>query len=393
MPSPPDLRPAVEPRGGAAQKEAGTRASRQRAALFAGAPRDRLRWLAVPFFCWGCAAPHSPQVALPVVRSTLPKPQPVVASPDLNADEQIILEGLRTHSERLTAIGERNPSKSWELADAADYLASTLEGLGYGVERQGYEVEDVDLQNLSVTIPGTRDVGQVLVVGTHYDSKQGSRGGQTALATAALLELARMMKGAQLTKTLELAFFSLGESPHGDGAARGARHYARKLAAEVSAGAPPGTPEPLRSSAKGETLGLIHLGDFSNFSSPKASDRGEVLVRMTVTSGGNDLAKSLEPALFGEPLRVRPTFVSTTMEESDGLAFFEQGIPVVSFFGGETPIASGDSPQTPQTKQLEAAARVVQRLRAGIGEILGEKPDSEAPLRHSSAVSRAQMTQ
>ncbi len=202
----------------------------------------RYRGLAASFglFSLACSAavpePHVTRVA------QVAEENPEVERPALTADEEIVSDGLRRHIEMLSGkIGERNPPRLWELAEAADYLANELERLGFPVVRQGYETAGIAAQNLAITVHGGARGDETLVIGAHYDSPPGSRGlNAGATGVAALLELARLMRDAQLHRSLRIVFFALGESPYGEGEARGARHYAEKLAIESQTAAQAG---------------------------------------------------------------------------------------------------------------------------------------------------------
>ena len=71
-------------------------------------------------------------------------------------------------------IGERHVFRPQSLANARDYIRSRWEAEGYVVEAQTYEVMDVPCSNLSITLPGTRFPGQVVLMGAHYDTVRGS---------------------------------------------------------------------------------------------------------------------------------------------------------------------------------------------------------------------------
>src|SRR5690606_40181991 len=188
-----------------------------------------------------CAkAPSAPPPGSPHAGEAPAAEAAAVARPPLSSEEEALKRRLAAHLERLSGkLGERHPGKPWELADAADYLASELEGMGHALERQGYEVGEVAAQNLIVTSPGGAGGAQVIVVGAHYDSRAGDPGRNPGgSGAAAILELARAFRDSEHSRTLRFCLFALGEPPHGDGAARGARVYGesgtkKRVAAEA----------------------------------------------------------------------------------------------------------------------------------------------------------------
>jgi hypothetical protein len=152
--------------------------------------------------------------------------------PPLSSRERELVVELRSSVEHLsTKIGERNADKKWELADAADWLHSELEGAGYAVERQGYEASGIAAQNLIVDLGGGALRDQILVFGAHYDSAAGSPGADdNASGVAAVLALARRFRQTRPTRTVRFALFSLEEPPHFQKESMGSLVHARTSA-------------------------------------------------------------------------------------------------------------------------------------------------------------------
>jgi Zn-dependent M28 family amino/carboxypeptidase len=72
----------------------------------------------------------------------------------------------------------------------------------------------VDSSNLEVSIPGTTRASEIIVIGAHYDSVQGSPGADdNASAVAALLEISRLFSGIRVARTLRLVAFVNEEPP------------------------------------------------------------------------------------------------------------------------------------------------------------------------------------
>ena len=100
------------------------------------------------------------------------------------------------------------------LAAAEDYITREWRSQGYEVGAQRYEAYGADCANLEVVIPGASRPGEIILVGAHYDSVQGSPGADdNASAVAALLEIARRLRGARPARTLRLVAFVNEEPP------------------------------------------------------------------------------------------------------------------------------------------------------------------------------------
>jgi Peptidase family M28 len=123
----------------------------------------------------------------------------------------------------LVALGPRNDAAG--QSRAADWIRSQL-GDRY-VEEQRYLANSESFRNLIVHLgPQTQDR---VVIGAHYDVRGPYPGADdNASGTAALLELARVLRGAQLAIGVDLAFYSneeyglLGSAAHAE-SARGVR--------------------------------------------------------------------------------------------------------------------------------------------------------------------------
>jgi len=111
-------------------------------------------------------------------------------------------------------IGERNVFHPQALHAAADYIEQQWRSQGHAVERQVYEVEGVRCANLEINCTGSRRPGEVILVGAHYDSVQGSPGANdNASGVAALLELGRLFAAVNPESTLRLVAFVNEEPP------------------------------------------------------------------------------------------------------------------------------------------------------------------------------------
>jgi uncharacterized protein with PIN domain len=136
---------------------------------------------------------------------------------------------LRDHVFHLAAeIGERNVGHYEALRAAAAYIRSEWQELGYAVESQTYPVGEHVCENLEIAIPGTDKADEIILAGAHYDTVLGSPGADdNASAVAALIELARMLRGAALRRSVKLVAFVNEEPPFFYFGQMGSRIYAR----------------------------------------------------------------------------------------------------------------------------------------------------------------------
>ncbi len=126
------------------------------------------------------------------------------------------LEGeLRAHVMRLAdEIGERHVYRYPSLLLAADYIRSTWGSMGYGVGSQCYEVAGKRCENLEVEVPGTGRSKEIILVGAHYDSVQGSPGANdNGTGVAAILALAKRFADRPTSRTIRFVAFVNEEPP------------------------------------------------------------------------------------------------------------------------------------------------------------------------------------
>jgi Zn-dependent M28 family amino/carboxypeptidase len=136
---------------------------------------------------------------------------------------------LRVHVARLAGeIGERHVLRPEALHAAERYIAETLRGFGYDVARQAYEAQGVDCANLEITVDGDARQREIVLAGAHYDTVPGSPGADdNASGVAAILELARLLRGAKPARTIRLVAFVNEEPPFFFWGEMGSRVYAR----------------------------------------------------------------------------------------------------------------------------------------------------------------------
>jgi hypothetical protein len=167
--------------------------------------------------------------------------------PPLTAEEEGVRDRLRAHIGKLaTEIGPRNVYSKRQLAEAAGWIEGQLRGLGpdIAVLQEEFTVQKVPCRNLWIELGGAggTGAGEIVVIGAHYDSVPLSPGANdNGTGVAALLEIARLLRGRPLARTVRLAAFVNEEPPwfqtddmgslvH----ARGCRARGEKIAAMIS---------------------------------------------------------------------------------------------------------------------------------------------------------------
>lgn len=148
--------------------------------------------------------------------------------PELSARQRLLAQRLRTQVTLLAqTIGERNTVKYRGLQQAAAAIETQLRDLGYPVRTQSYDADGKVVSNIEATLKGTALPFEIVLVGAHYDSVPGSPGANdNASGVAALLELARQLKDAQLPRSIRFVAFVNEEPPFFMTRLMGSRVYA-----------------------------------------------------------------------------------------------------------------------------------------------------------------------
>lgn len=178
------------------------------------------------FLALGCAPAANTK---PPPTTEHPKPTlPNDKLADLAEREKAYRSELEKDVRFLAKLGERNAKKKWELADAADWVFSELEAAGYSPRREGYEVDGVAAQNFEANVRGEGDAREIVVVGAHYDTAEGSPGADdNASGVAAVMALARRFRTATPARALRFVFFTNEEPPYFQTENMGSAVYAR----------------------------------------------------------------------------------------------------------------------------------------------------------------------
>ena len=129
-------------------------------------------------------------------------------------------------------IGERHgDGREAALEAAAVWIEAELVAAGWSVVREAYTVDGEPFRNVYVEVPGSGAPEEVVVIGAHYDSAEGTPGADdNATGVAALLYTARALVGVKPARTLRLVFFTNEEPPYFKGPAMGSLVHAKRAA-------------------------------------------------------------------------------------------------------------------------------------------------------------------
>ena len=149
----------------------------------------------------------------------------------LTEREIALRDALRGDVKKLAAeIGERNVRQYRNLTAAADYLEESFTEAGYMVHRQGFNVDGKAVYNIEVELRGVERPDEIIIVGAHYDSIEGSPGANdNATGAAAVLALARSFYGKSTSRTLRFIEFVNEEPPYYQTPQMGSWVYAKRL--------------------------------------------------------------------------------------------------------------------------------------------------------------------
>jgi Zn-dependent M28 family amino/carboxypeptidase len=150
--------------------------------------------------------------------------------PPLAHEETEIQHRLEDHVQALAGtIGERNMFRPAALEAAARHVEQALASLGYAAEAQAFEAREGLVRNIEAVLRGRSLAGEIVVVGAHYDSVIGSPGANdNASGTAAVLELARLLRGRTPARTVRFVLFVNEEPPFYLTEDMGSRRYAAR---------------------------------------------------------------------------------------------------------------------------------------------------------------------
>jgi len=291
--------------------------------------------------------------------------------PPLTHKQRTLEEELHSHVQTLAGeIGERNVFHHDRLVMAADYIRTTLAGAGYEVRRQPYEVAGKICENIEAEVRGRERPDDIIVIGAHYDSVQGSPGANdNASGVAATLALARAFAETAPGRTLRFVSFVNEEPPLFQTEHMGSRVYAK------------------RSRERDEHIVLmLSLETIGYYSDEPGSQHLLFPLNLIYPSTGNFIAfvSNVENGFLVQQLvgsfRQQSQFPSEGgalwdvipgVGWSDHWAFWKEGFPAV-MVTDTAPFrypAYHSQADRPELVQFERMARVVSGLQAVIAEM------------------------
>ena len=154
--------------------------------------------------------------------------------PPLTDREQVIRDHLKRHVAALAGrIGERNVWRPEAMAAAATYIQERFEDAGYTVNVQPFASRGLTVNNIEAILPGHGAADEIIVVGAHYDTVTDCPGANdNASGVAALLELARVLAGTTLSRSVRFVAFANEEAPFFYGDEMGSNLYAARAQAQ-----------------------------------------------------------------------------------------------------------------------------------------------------------------
>ncbi|MBL1264166.1 M28 family peptidase [Methylomicrobium sp. RS1] len=132
----------------------------------------------------------------------------------MNVSKQHIVQ-LREDIYRLASdIGERNVYRYSQLIEAASLIDRWLRDAGYIPARQEYEADGKRFANIEAEVRGDVSPSEIVIVGAHYDTHQGSPGANdNGSGVAALISLARAFADEPVARTVRFVAFTNEEKP------------------------------------------------------------------------------------------------------------------------------------------------------------------------------------
>ncbi|HXY70069.1 MAG TPA: M28 family peptidase [Gemmatimonadales bacterium] len=299
----------------------------------------------------------------------------------MNASPRPVPDPARLEADVRALARVRHPLAAPEaLAAAEDYVALELGAAGLRVERQLFEFGGAEYRNVVATRDGADGDRPWVVVGAHFDSRAGSPGADdNASGVAALLEVARMLRGARLPATIQFVGFNLEELQRKPlRYAIGSRAYARWLRARGQrvAGALVlemlGFTSPTQGAPPGARL-FSPVPRVGNFLSAVGDRRSRALLAAFLRAA----APHVPVADLTVPLR---GWLLPDTRRSDNARFWDEGYAALMI----TDTANFRNPHyhrasdTPDTLDYAFLTRATAAVAAAIGELAGAAQPSPA---------------
>lgn len=111
-------------------------------------------------------------------------------------------------------IAQRSTWSREKFARCGLYLKDELTSYGYTVREHSYTHRGAPCPNFEAELTGHTHPSEIIVLGAHYDSYQGTPGADdNASGVAAVLELARLFAGKPMARTVRFVLFVNEEPP------------------------------------------------------------------------------------------------------------------------------------------------------------------------------------
>jgi len=149
--------------------------------------------------------------------------------PALSETQREIATNAKRHVEVLaSAIGYRSTFHPKQLAHTAMYLKGELQALGYEVRDHSFPSRGSPAPNLEAVLKGSSLPNEIVVVGAHFDSFQGTPGADdNASGVAGVLALAKLFANTPQQRTIRFVLFPNEEPPAFQQADMGSLVYAK----------------------------------------------------------------------------------------------------------------------------------------------------------------------
>jgi Peptidase family M28 len=152
-------------------------------------------------------------------------------SPPLSREESELGARLSADVKFLSAtIGEKSVLRIGSLSATTECLRANLRQSGYSAVEETYSAAGQQVSNVEASLVGSDPASGIVVVGAHYDSVAETVGANdNARGVAATIELARLLQGSKLRRTVRFVFFVNEEPPYFQTNDMGSLIYARHL--------------------------------------------------------------------------------------------------------------------------------------------------------------------
>jgi hypothetical protein len=284
--------------------------------------------------------------------------------PPLTAQQSELAAELRTHVETLaSSIGRRSTFHPKQLAESALYLKTQLASYGYEARDHSFPSRGSPAPNLEATLNGTTHPSEIIVIGAHYDSYQGTPGADdNASGCAAVLALAKRFANSPRPRTIRFVLFPNEEPPLFQTPEMGSLIYAKACRA-----------------ANDNIIAMLSLETIGYYRDEPGTQRYPPLIGSLFPSEGNFIAFVSDISSRALLKRVVATFRQHAAFPSEGAAL-PNGVPGVGWSdhwafwqaGYRAIMVTDTAPfrnphyhrptDTPDTLDYERAARVIDGL-------------------------------